>query len=112
MKKYGNLTAVDNLSLRVEAGEVFGFLGPNSAGKTTTIKMLTGLLVPTSGRATICGVDVQADPVKVKSVLGFVPDTPDVYERLTAGAASVRLRLEKDGPSQSAEEDGRASGPF
>lgn len=84
VKKYGNLTAVDNLSLRVEAGEVFGFLGPNGAGKTTTIKMLTGLLVPTSGRATICGVDVQADPVKVKSVLGFVPDTPDVYERLTA----------------------------
>lgn len=83
-KKYGSLTAVDDLSLEVSAGEVFGFLGPNGAGKTTTIKMLTGLLVPTSGRATICGIDVQENPVKAKSVLGYVPDTPDVYERLTA----------------------------
>ncbi len=83
-KKYGNLSAVDRLDLHVEAGEVFGFLGPNGAGKTTTIKMLTGLLVPTSGKAWVSGMDVQADPVKVKAVLGFVPDTPDVYERLTA----------------------------
>ncbi len=83
-KKYGNLTAVDDLTLEIDAGEVFGFLGPNGAGKTTTIKMLSGLLVPTSGRARICGIDVQLDPVKAKSVLGFVPDTPEVYERLTA----------------------------
>ncbi len=83
-KRYGALTAVDELSLTVEPGEIFGFLGPNGAGKTTTIKMLTGLLIPTSGRAEICGIDVQKDPVKVKSLLGFVPDTPDVYEKLTA----------------------------
>lgn len=83
-KKYGTLTAVHDLSLAVEPGEIFGFLGPNGAGKTTTIKMLTGLLVPTSGRAEICGIDVQRDPVRAKSLLGFVPDTPDVYEKLTA----------------------------
>ena len=83
-KKYGNLLAVDCLDLTVGPGEVFGFLGPNGAGKTTTIKMLTGLLTPTSGKALICGVDVGQDPVAAKSLLGYVPDTPDVYEKLTA----------------------------
>ena len=83
-KKYGGLLAVDRLDLSVGPGEVFGFLGPNGAGKTTTIKMLTGLLTPTSGRALVCGVDVGEDPVKAKSLLGYVPDTPDVYEKLTA----------------------------
>jgi len=83
-KKYGNLIAVDHLDLEVQPGEIYGFLGPNGAGKTTTIKMLVGLLIPDSGEARICGVDVKKDPVKAKSLLGFVPDTPDVYERLTA----------------------------
>ncbi len=83
-KRYGALTAVCDLNLAVKPGEIFGFLGPNGAGKTTTIKMLTGLLVPTAGKAEICGIDVQKEPVKAKSLLGFVPDSPDVYERLSA----------------------------
>ena len=83
-KKYGQLIAVDRLNLTVNAGEIYGFLGPNGAGKTTTIKMLCGLLAPTSGKALVCGIDVAEYPVKAKSLLGFVPDTPDVYEKLTA----------------------------
>ncbi len=83
-KKYGQLTAVDRLDLTVNAGEIFGFLGPNGAGKTTTIKMLVGLLAPTSGTAHICGINVAEDPVRAKAQLGYVPDTPDVYEKLTA----------------------------
>lgn len=83
-KKYGNNEAVKNLNLEVKAGEVFGFLGPNGAGKTTTIKMLAGMLAPTSGTAEICGVDVSRYPVKAKSLIGYVPDSPDVYEKLSA----------------------------
>jgi ABC-2 type transport system ATP-binding protein len=83
-KKYGDFTAVQQLDLEVGAGEIFGFLGPNGAGKTTTIKMLVGLLLPSEGTAEIAGVDVTEDPVKVKKLLGFVPDTPQVYEKLTA----------------------------
>lgn len=83
-KRYGDLVAVDSLDLKVEPGEIFGFLGPNGAGKTTTIRMLAGLLIPTSGEVKVCGFDVQKEPVKVKSLIGFVPDTPDVYEKLTA----------------------------
>lgn len=83
-KRYGALEAVGNLNLKVEAGEVFGFLGPNGAGKTTTIKMLAGLLTPTSGTSVLCGVNVQKDPVGAKKHLGYVPDTPDVYPKLTA----------------------------
>ncbi len=83
-KKYGALTAVSNLNLRISPGEVFGFLGPNGAGKTTTIRMLVGLLSPTSGSAEICGINVYQDPIKAKSMIGFVPDTPDLYEKLSA----------------------------
>ena len=66
-KKYGSLTAVDNLNLSVKSGDIFGFLGPNGAGKTTTIKMLIGLLTPTAGSAEICGIDVAKNPVEAKS---------------------------------------------
>ncbi|NLA59682.1 MAG: ABC transporter ATP-binding protein [Firmicutes bacterium] len=83
-KRYGSLTAVDNLNLTVKPGEIFGFLGPNGAGKTTTIKMLVGLTSPTSGEAWVAGTPVAKDPVAAKRVLGYVPDTPHVYERLTA----------------------------
>ncbi|HHY11119.1 MAG TPA: ABC transporter ATP-binding protein [Firmicutes bacterium] len=83
-KNYGALTAVRDLTLSVGPGEIFGFLGPNGSGKTTTIKMLCGLLSPTAGQAKICGVDVQQQPVEAKALLGYVPDTPDVYERLSA----------------------------
>lgn len=83
-KEYGELTAVRNLCLHVKAGEIFGFLGPNGAGKTTSIKMFVGLLAPTRGTSSISGVDVSQDPVSVKKLVGFVPDTPNIYERLTA----------------------------
>jgi len=83
-KRYGTLSAVNGLNLSVKPGEIYGFLGPNGAGKTTTIKMLVGLLAPTSGEAYIAGINVAQDPVAAKSVLGYVPDTPHVYERLTA----------------------------
>lgn len=87
-KRYGSLTAVDNLNLTVKPGEIFGFLGPNGAGKTTTIKMLVGLTSPTSGEAWVAGTPVAKDPVAAKRVLGYVPDTPHVYERLTARESS------------------------
>lgn len=83
-KDYGALTAVNSIDLTVEPGEVFGFLGPNGAGKTTTIKMMAGLLQPTAGTVEICGFDVQKDPLHAKSVTGFIPDRPYLYEKLTA----------------------------
>lgn len=82
-KKFGDLTAVDDLSLEVARGEFFSVLGPNAAGKTTTIKILTGLIKPTSGRATVAGFDVQADPLRVRERLAYVPDFPFLYEKLT-----------------------------
>ncbi len=83
IKNFGNLTAVDNIDLTVKKGEIFGFLGPNGAGKTTTIKLLTGLLKPTSGTVKIMGKDIQENPIAVKKVIGFVPDEPRIYEKLT-----------------------------
>lgn len=82
-KKFGDFTAVDSLSLHVDAGEFFGFLGPNGAGKTTTIKVMTGLYAPTSGEVQINGYDIQREPLKAKERLGYVPDMPFLYEKLT-----------------------------
>jgi ABC-2 type transport system ATP-binding protein len=82
-KDYGTILAVDNLSLQVPKGELFCFLGPNGAGKTTTIKILTGLLKPTSGTATIDGIDITEDPINAKKGIGYIPDMPYLYERLT-----------------------------
>lgn len=83
-KRYqGGKVAVSNLTLEVRPGEIFGFLGHNGAGKTTTIKMLIGLLTPDEGRVTVGGIDVTRDPLAVKRQIGFVPDNPDLYERLT-----------------------------
>lgn len=82
-KRFGALTAVDNLSLHIRAGELFGFLGPNGAGKTTTVNMLTGLLRPTSGCAKIGGFDVQKDAMNAKAITGLLPETPHLYEMLT-----------------------------
>src|SRR5690348_10885737 len=81
-KRYGDFTAVDELSLQVAEGEVFGFLGPNGAGKTTTIRMLMGILIPTSGSATIAGLDCLKDSVEVKRRVGYLPDTPIFYDYL------------------------------
>lgn len=82
-KKYGNFLAVDNLNLSVPEGEIFGFIGPNGAGKTTTIKMMGGILAPTSGTVKICGLDIAKHPEEAKSKIGFIPDRPYVYEKLT-----------------------------
>jgi ABC-2 type transport system ATP-binding protein len=83
-KRYGSLTAVDELELEVGAGELFGFLGPNGAGKTTTIKMLVGLLRPTSGTATVAGIDIVREPERAKARIGYVPDAAALYEKLSA----------------------------
>lgn len=83
VKRFGSKTAVNHLDLRIEAGEFYCFLGPNGAGKTTTIKLLTGLLKPTSGAAIIGGHDIQESPVAAKQLLGYIPDTPFLYEKLT-----------------------------
>ncbi len=83
VKKYGDKVAVNNVSFAVQAGEVFGFLGPNGAGKTTTIKMIVGLLQPTSGTVKVAGYDVQAQPLQAKAASGYVPDTPNLYAKLT-----------------------------
>lgn len=81
-KSYGPLVAVNNLNLDIKQGEFFAFLGPNAAGKTTTIKLLTGLLKPTTGRAFICGHDIQADPVAARKAVAYVPDMPFLYDKL------------------------------
>jgi ABC-2 type transport system ATP-binding protein len=83
-KRYGAQEAVKNLTLRVPPGELFGFLGPNGAGKTTTIKMIAGLLRPTSGSIEIAGHDLASNPVEAKGALGFIPDRPFLYEKLSA----------------------------
>jgi ABC-2 type transport system ATP-binding protein len=82
-RRFGGLTAVDGVELRVTAGQFFGFLGPNGAGKSTTIKMLTGLLAPSSGRVTLLGTDFAAHPVEVKRQIGVVPEGMGLFERLT-----------------------------
>ena len=83
-KQFGSFIAVDTINLEIKSGEVFGFLGPNGAGKTTTIKMLAGLLKPSSGTVTIDGWDLAWDPNRAKRVVGFIPDRPFLYEKLTA----------------------------
>jgi ABC-2 type transport system ATP-binding protein len=83
VKNFGDLTAVDDLSLTVEKGEFVAVLGPNAAGKTTTIKMLVGLIKPDSGTVRVCGIDVQTDPIAVRRHLAYVPDFPFLYDKLT-----------------------------
>ena len=83
-KEYGKFRAVDRVSLDVPRGRIHGFLGPNGAGKTTTIKMIAGLLKPTAGRVVVNGHDLAKDPEAAKASLGFIPDRPFIYEKLTA----------------------------
>lgn len=78
----GKIKAVDNISLDIKSGEIFGFLGPNGAGKTTTIKMIVGLLKPDSGDITAGGVNVWEEPLRAKSMISYVPDSPEIYEKL------------------------------
>ena len=85
VKRYGTFTAVDGVSLEVRPGQIHGFLGPNGAGKTTTIRMIAGLLKPTAGRILVNGHDLAVSPEAAKASLGFIPDRPFIYEKLTAG---------------------------
>jgi len=85
VKRYGTFTAVDGVSLDVLPGEIHGFLGPNGAGKTTTIRMIAGLLKPTAGRILVNHHDLASQPEAAKASLGFIPDRPFIYEKLTAG---------------------------
>ena len=85
VKRYGTFTAVDGINLEVTPGEIHGFLGPNGAGKTTTLRMIAGLLKPTSGHILVNGHDLAANPEQAKTSLGFIPDRPFIYEKLTAG---------------------------
>ena len=84
VKEFGDLRAVDDLSLKVDPGEFYVVLGPNAAGKTTTIKMLVGLISPTAGTLNVCGFDVEKEPMEVRRRLAFVPDFPFLYDKLTA----------------------------
>ena len=82
-KRYNEILAVNNINLAINSGEIFALLGPNGSGKSTTLKMLLGLVPPTAGSLTVLGLDVQKDPVAVKRQVGYVPESPDVYEFLT-----------------------------
>jgi ABC-2 type transport system ATP-binding protein len=89
-KRYGSFTAVNAIDLEVPRGQLFGFLGPNGAGKTTTLRMIAGILRATSGTVEIGGVDIAKDPIAAKMKLGFIPDRPFIYEKLT-GAEFMRF---------------------
>ena len=82
-KRYGRVTAVDDVSFRVERGEILGFLGPNGAGKTTTMRILTGYMPPTDGRATVAGYDIFDKPIDAKRRIGYLPETPPLYPDMT-----------------------------
>lgn len=82
-KNYGITIAVNNLNLKVAAGEIYGFIGPNGAGKTTTIRMMGGIIAPTSGEVIIGGLNMANDSVAAKKMIGFVPDRPFLYDKLT-----------------------------
>ena len=84
VRRYGKHVAVNHLNLSIEPGTIYGFIGPNGAGKTTTIRMIAGLLKPSSGRVTIAGKDLAREPEAAKRELGFIPDRPFIYEKLTA----------------------------
>ncbi|HSL89471.1 MAG TPA: ABC transporter ATP-binding protein [Ignavibacteriaceae bacterium] len=82
-KKFGNFLAVNSINIEINAGDFFGFLGQNGAGKTTTIKMITGLYAPTEGKVLINGIDILKDPIEAKKLIGYIPDQPFLYEKLT-----------------------------
>ncbi len=82
-KNFGSFLAVKDISVHLKSGEFFGFLGPNGAGKTTTIKMICGLLAPTSGKILIDGIDLNKHPVDAKKLIGYIPDQPYLYDKLT-----------------------------
>ncbi len=92
-KKFGNLIAVNHLNLTVTKGEIFGFIGPNGAGKTTTLRMMSGILSPTEGSVIIDGLDMAKEPEKAKQRIGYIPDRPFLYEKLT-GMEFLKFRAD------------------
>src|SRR4030067_3144611 len=83
VKRYSEIVAVDHFNLAIKSGEIFGLLGPNGSGKSTTLKMLLGLVQPDSGSVSVLGMNVQGDPVALKRILGYVPESPRLYDFLT-----------------------------
>jgi len=83
VKKFGSFIAVNDINIELRPGDFFGFIGQNGAGKTTTIKMITGLYSASSGKVIINGIDISRDPVKAKALIGYIPDQPFIYEKLT-----------------------------
>ena len=108
VKRYGAFTAVDELDLTIPRGEIFGFLGPNGAGKTTTIRMIAGVLEPTAGSIMIGGYDLEAQPARAKARVGYIPDRPHLYEKLSGGEflRFVAGLWGKDGPVSEERADG------
>jgi len=82
-KSYGNVRALDSMNIEVGKGQIYGLIGPNGAGKTTTIKLIVGLIQPTSGSVFINGLDMRQNPLEAKRFIGYIPDEPFLYERLT-----------------------------
>jgi ABC-2 type transport system ATP-binding protein len=103
-RRYGNKVAVDDLSLHIPRGELFAFLGPNGAGKTTTIKMMVGLLRPSSGTIRHCGHDVSERQIAANRLLGYVPDVPYLYDKLT-GSEFLRFIADMYGIAQAEADD-------
>jgi ABC-2 type transport system ATP-binding protein len=106
-KAYGRFRAVKGIDLAVEPGQIFGFLGPNGAGKTTTIRMIAGILQPTAGSIRISGVDLLADPGTARRMMGYIPDRPFLYEKLSGGEflRFVAALWGKEGPDVEARMD-------
>lgn len=98
-KTFGRYAAVQRLNLSIGKGEIFGFIGPNGAGKTTTIKMMGGVMAPTEGSVTIAGIDMQTHPQEAKRRIGFIPDRPFLYEKLT-GLEFLRFTADIYGVSE------------
>jgi ABC-2 type transport system ATP-binding protein len=98
-KRFGNVVAVNHVTLSVSGGEIFGFIGPNGAGKTTTIRMMGGVLAPTEGSVAICGIDMANDPENAKRKIGYIPDRPFLYEKLT-GMEFLRFTADLYGLSE------------
>ena len=82
-KNYGEVRALDGINIEIPGGQIFGILGPNGSGKTTMLKIISSIMEPTSGLVSVNGINVMGDPMKVKSIIGYVPETPNLYESLT-----------------------------
>jgi ABC-2 type transport system ATP-binding protein len=91
-KRYEHILAVNNLSFHVNRGEIFGLLGSNGAGKTTTLHVIAGLLKPTTGEVFINGLNIQKHSLEIKSIMGYLPESPAVYERLTGRDIYLNLQ--------------------